>query len=228
MTALKIIFVFIFMAFKFPRSSVSPHIFKYIEFPIPGCKILSICWTPVIEDFQSSRTLCLTSVWQPGSPRSHFLYLVPEWGVWDGLTLLKVLSAPLFQWQNPIPTVGSTSLGSGVSDANIHVEACCLFSGDSLDSQWHLEHDSINQMSTPVTETNRPWSKGLWLLWEPLVSCAYGHIWVRYIYTQMRHLYFHIHLRHLIFFFLLSLFFLPHNTLFSAGSHRCRDGSPFL
>lgn len=59
MTVVKIIFVFIFMLFKIPGSSASPHIFRYIEFPIPGYKIQSMCWTPVNGDFQSSGTLCL-------------------------------------------------------------------------------------------------------------------------------------------------------------------------
>lgn len=64
MTVLRIIFVFVFlfMLFKIPRSSVSSHIFRFMEFPIPGYKIESMCWIPVNEDFLSSRTLCLTSV----------------------------------------------------------------------------------------------------------------------------------------------------------------------
>lgn len=187
MTVVKIIFVFIFMLFKIPGSSASPHIFRYIEFQYQVTKY-SPCVGPqlmrIFNPLGHCTWLCLT-IQKTWISQGSF----PIFGTWGSYLRWCDTS------QSSISIFVSATESHSYSGIHLlefrcqwcqhPVEACCLFSGDSLDIQWHLEHDSMDQMSTPVRKINEPWSKPLWLLREPMVSGTYGHFWVRSVYPTL-------------------------------------------
>lgn len=138
-------------------------------------------WTGINKDFQVQYPgiSCLISVWNFiriwVSRESCYLNEMSEM-VWY---ISKKCYGHLcfgnripFLWWVPPP------LGSAVNDVDIHVEGGCILSGDPVDSPWHLEPDSLDQMSTSILRINEPCSKLLWLAWEPMVTCCHGHIQV--------------------------------------------------